>query len=340
MEAFNVFNGGGGWSVDEVEVDSTSAVDLSSYELLTDVNSSSRSENAFDATAGVSEADTGHEVSSFEMLTEGVSEICDGRSRIICGGGGGGNSIGGDDSSLNDQGNTAESTTDTSGKDEVAFELLEDEVAFELQDDGMLLQSQQKKPRVAAQPHTEVSPSPLAFTSPSSSFGRIAQTFVESEREDALSAISISAAIATPCSCIGRSVSCIIGSNLTMSKCHDLRTISLDYPIRDGSRARYFAGVIQSLSGLSVEGERTRKYNLQVNGVAVCADVFCAAYGISRNLLRTACEMDLSSPRIASSTQKSREVLKAEALDCSIDRMNAVAWIIHHAKSTGCTSRV
>jgi hypothetical protein len=79
---------------------------------------------------------------------------------------------------------------------------------------------------------------------------------------------------------------------------------------------------------------RTRKYQLAINGIDVCAPTFSAVHGITSNLVRRACELDLA---LQSSVQDivSRELAEAQKLNCSLDRMHAISFVIEHAKQSG-----
>lgn len=185
---------------------------------------------------------------------------------------------------------------------------------------------------------------PSATTCRGALFRTLAPSVAEVERIEVLGYGSIAQALSSKCGC---RVPCPIRASLTFDQCYRLRETALQFSLSKGCRLQYLAGLVQtnnSDSGLErrisahvKEGgpPRAKKSRFFLVGTEVCATAFATIMGVSKTMVRKACEFDIEKHRAAEVIKRecseSHDLKKALALNCTIERMDVVTWLIEHA---------
>ena len=139
------------------------------------------------------------------------------------------------------------------------------------------------------------------------------------------------------CSC---SVSCVIKAGINSLSVFELRSALHIYSAHGGSLRRQVAGNIKTTRALAAApkinlgGGKRKRQSLTLNNVDVCSATYLTVLDVTENLLKNA-RADAASEQKVLCVRETPEVMRAEALNGSVERLNAVAWIIIWADISG-----
>jgi hypothetical protein len=167
----------------------------------------------------------------------------------------------------------------------------------------------------------------------------------EQDEIDLLSASSLHTVLATKCDCC---IPCPIRANLTQLDIYRFRTDALRHTLSNGSRTTFIADALrpnltftathhpsESTLGPRIPGQRARKQHFALNGIDVCPDIYCLAFGISRFCLRSAAEEAKGLSKSKVSVPEAPGLTQAIALDASILDLHVVQFVLNYAEESG-----